>query len=83
MDIDSLEASLDAVRPGLQADGFDLRVAEIRSETEVEVELSAGPEACHDCLVPDALLVQIIEHALRANEPQLEAVILRKSGFDN
>jgi Fe-S cluster biogenesis protein NfuA len=76
-----LATALDSIRPGLEADGFDLYV---KSETagDVIVCLAATAEACLDCLVPDDLLQQIVESALREAAPGIRKVILVKEGFD-
>ena len=77
-----VETALDNVRPALEADGFDLRLDSIGDQGEVEVILEAKADACHDCLVPDEMLVQIIESAIRDQAPTLDHVVLTKVGFE-
>jgi Fe-S cluster biogenesis protein NfuA len=78
----TLESALDNVRPALDADGFDLRLDSVGDDGDVGVVLEARPDACLDCLVPDDMLVQILETAIRDKEPGLRQVTLTKSGFD-
>ncbi|SDG34651.1 NifU family protein [Pseudonocardia oroxyli] len=74
-------AALDDIRPGLEADGFGLFVASVEAG-HVTVCLQALPGACHDCLVPDDLLQQIVESAIRGADPTVDRVTLVKQGFD-
>lgn len=78
---DAVEAALDQIRPSLAADGFDLRLVGKTGNT-VELVLEAKPDACMDCLVPDEVLVQILEAAIRDEDPSLDRVVLTKSGFE-
>lgn len=82
MDKAAVESALDNVRPALDADGFDLRLDSLGDGGEVGIVLEARTDACLDCLVPDDMLVQIIETAIRDKEPALSRVTLTKSGFD-
>jgi len=77
----TLTAALDEIRPGLEADGFGLFVASVEGR-HVTVCLEALPSACLDCLVPDDLLQQIVESAIRDADPTVERVTLVKQGFD-
>ncbi len=76
-----LESALDELRPGLQADGFELLVGE-SSVGAVEVILRANANSCLDCLVTDDLMVQMLEDAIRRRDPSLVHVKLIKQGFD-
>jgi len=78
----AVESALEKVRPALDADGFDLKLSSVGNDGAVEVILEARPDACMDCLVPDEMLVQIIETAIRAEDSGLRAVTLTKAGFD-
>jgi len=77
----AVEAALEAIRPSLGADGYVLKVGESNSDA-VEVILEALPEACADCLVPDAMLTQILEVAIKENGDD-RTVRLSKVGFEN
>jgi hypothetical protein len=76
------ESALATLRPGLDADGFDLRLGDSTSDSSVEVILEARPDACHDCLVPDEMLIRMIEAAIRSSNTEVKTVSLTKVGFD-
>jgi Fe-S cluster biogenesis protein NfuA len=78
-----VEAALDVLRPSLAADGFDLRVGGLLADGAVQVVLEAKPNACLDCLVPDDILIQIIEGAIREREPSFNRIEFVKQGFDS
>ena len=78
----TVETALENVRPALAADGFDLRLDHIGADGSVGIVLEAKPDACLDCLVPDDMLVQILETAIREQGPGLDHVVLTKSGFE-
>jgi len=63
-DLAVVDRALDPVREGLEADGFRLTVEEGVAAGSVRVVLSATPDACMDCLVPDEIMVAIIERAI-------------------
>jgi hypothetical protein len=75
-----VNSALDVMRLSLDADGFDLRLGSIEDGV-VQVILEARPEACQECLVPEDLMVQIIERAIRDKDTSLRYVQLIKSGF--
>jgi Fe-S cluster biogenesis protein NfuA len=75
------EGALTALRPALAADGFDLRLDRFDGADAVIV-LEAMPEACSDCMVPDDMLVTILETAMHEAGGGIERVVLEKIGFD-
>jgi hypothetical protein len=77
----TVETALEMIRPGLGADGYVLKEGESTADT-VEIILEALPEACADCLVPDAMLTQILEVAIKENGDE-RTVRLSKVGFEN
>jgi hypothetical protein len=79
---EALEQALAVIRPSLGADGYDLRVGDDSDASFVEVILEASPDACADCLVPDDVLVQIIQVAA-SEQGDARSVQLRKVGFDS
>lgn len=83
MESTAIETALEKLRPGLVADGFDLRLQTIGDDGSVEIALEAKPDACLECLVPDAILVQVIESAIRDQQGSVEKVILTKLGFED
>jgi Fe-S cluster biogenesis protein NfuA len=78
----AVETALDNVRPALDADGFDLKLGSVGSDGAVEIVLEARADACLECLVPDQMLVKIIETAIREQDPGVGQVTLTKSGFE-
>jgi Fe-S cluster biogenesis protein NfuA len=78
----TVESALAVLRPGLAADGFDLRVGDVDGGV-VKVVLEAKPAACLDCLVPDEMMTQMIADAIRREDPSLDRVDLVKEGFEN
>ena len=82
MDADeAVEAALTTLRPSLAADGFELRLGEIIGDA-AHVVLEAGPDACGDCMVPDDILVAILEQAIGDKAAGVRSVRLHKVGFD-
>jgi Fe-S cluster biogenesis protein NfuA len=78
----AVEKALDNVRPALAADGFDLRLGAIEPDNSVRVVLEAKPDACMECLVPDAVLIAILDKAIRDQDPNVGQVSVDKVGFD-
>jgi hypothetical protein len=78
----AVESALETLRPGLGSDGFELRVGAIAPDNAVQVILAATPDACLDCLVPDELIVSMLEDAIRQQDPAVSRVDLLKVGFD-
>ena len=72
----SLNNVLDAFRPALQADGFDLALGTVQSGVVV-VRVLHGPEACDDCLMPDVRLGAMLKNAFERIMPDLSEVILK------
>lgn len=77
----AVEKALDNVRPALAADGFDLRLGSIEADNSVRVVLEAKPDACMECLVPDAVLVAILDKAIRDQDASVGQVTVDKVGF--
>lgn len=76
-----IERALDDIKPGFTADNFDLRLDGVREDGTIDIVLEALPGACHDCLVPDEMLVKILEAGIREHQPGAGSVALRKQGF--
>jgi Fe-S cluster biogenesis protein NfuA len=79
----AIEAALDQLRPGLDADGFRLDLHRRDGDGRIVIALEALPDACLDCLVPDELLGQMIEMAIREHVPDAGDVELVKIGFES
>ncbi len=60
-----LETALTPLVDALRADGYDL-VAEPRADRSAHLVVSAGPDACADCLVPPTLFESICADRLSA-----------------
>jgi len=65
------ESALDGLRSTLAADDYQLAVTE--SGSGVEVRITAGPDACEDCLVPKPLMRSLLGPALGVPE---DAIVL-------
>jgi Fe-S cluster biogenesis protein NfuA len=78
----AIEAALDELRPGLDSDGFRLGIRQVDPDGRIVIALEALPEACFDCLVPEALLTQMVETVIRDRVPDAGGVELVKIGFD-
>jgi hypothetical protein len=60
------ESALTAIRTTLAADDYHLTVAS--TGEGVEVRITAGPDACADCLVPKSLMRAMLRDALAVPE---------------
>lgn len=60
---------LASIRTSLEADGYAIDVTE---GERISVVISATPEACAECLVPAAVMVPILEHALKVPGDQID-----------
>lgn len=79
--MDSIEAALANLRPALDADGFDLRLEAVEPDGRIRVALEARADACHDCLVPDDVLLQILETSIKEQQSDVGEIVLEKHGF--
>jgi hypothetical protein len=59
------ETGLAPLRATLEADDYRMDVTE--DGDRIAVRISAGPQACADCLVPKPILADIVRRAI--NEP--------------
>ena len=82
MDQQAVDESLAGVRTGLEADGFKLYADQVSDDGNVVVVLEAVSADCLNCLVPDAMLEQIVGQAVRSNVPGVTHVTLEKRGFE-
>ncbi|MGH8981555.1 MAG: hypothetical protein ACRDWE_11155 [Acidimicrobiales bacterium] len=53
---------LASIRTSLEADGYAIDVTE---GDRIAVVISATPDACAECLVPESVMVPILEHSLK------------------
>jgi hypothetical protein len=64
------EAGLRTLRMALEADGYLLDVTEAGGR--LDARISAGPEACADCLVPKPVLRAMLHRALGVPEQAID-----------
>jgi hypothetical protein len=60
------EARLQPIQASLDADGYRLDAAEAGGR--IGVRISAGPDACEDCLVPKQVMRGILGQVLEVDE---------------
>lgn len=58
-----VERALAGLRMGYQSDGYDLVVDEV-TQGVAKLRITAGPDACVECLVPKPIAVQMIQTTL-------------------
>ena len=75
---DGIEKALERIRPTLQSDGFDLTLQDVDPDGSANITLEAKDDACGDCLVPDEVLVGILEKEIKSEEPAVKKVLLHK-----
>lgn len=66
------EAALDGVRGTLAADGY--RLTTNPTGSGIEVRITAGPDACADCLVPKPLMRGVLRSALGVPEHEITLI---------
>jgi hypothetical protein len=64
--------ALTGLRDTLAADDYQLSVE--HSDTGVEVRITAGPDACADCLVPKPLMRSILTDALGVGDDAITLI---------
>lgn len=68
---DKVEASLETIRPYLNADGGDITLVEVTEDLRVRVELHG---ACSSCSMSMMTMKAGVEGAIRAAVPQIRSV---------
>jgi Fe-S cluster biogenesis protein NfuA len=68
---EKVNASLDAIRPYLQADGGNISLIEVTEDLTARVELHG---ACVSCSMSGMTMKAGVEGAIRAAVPQIKAV---------
>lgn len=71
---EQLERIVEEFRPGFQADGMDVRIGRIDPAGVIEVKVIMGPDACAECLMPEAMLADMFSAAMRPVMPNLTRV---------
>lgn len=73
--LDAISDALGSIREALEADGYALTVG--GTQELVELEVSATPEACAECLVPKHLFEMMAVSALAEHDLNLSSDKLR------
>jgi Fe-S cluster biogenesis protein NfuA len=64
MHMEAVRQALEPIRESLQTDGFDLTVESLEQGV-ASLVVSAGPDACIECLIPQEHIKLRIEHRLK------------------
>jgi hypothetical protein len=67
---EDLSVALDGMRSALQADGYDLIVSSEDDATVISV--TAGPDACAECLVPKEVMLGMIRSVAPGFSEQID-----------
>lgn len=68
------ENALAGLRATLAADDYAMDVSEVGGTGEVQVRITAGPEACAECLVPKPIMRSVLHRALAVPEEAITLV---------
>lgn len=68
---DKVEQVLEAIRPGLQADGGDIELVDVTEDGVVKVKLIG---ACAGCPMSQMTLSYYVEEALKREVPEVKKV---------
>jgi len=63
LDVASVVSALAPISGALEADGYQL-VVSLPGKDRLRVQITAGPEACEDCLIPRSMMESMIETAV-------------------
>lgn len=66
------QSALDDLRRSMAADGYHLELDE--SGSGVEVRITAGPDACAECLVPKPLMLGLLQSELGMPEDAITLI---------
>jgi Fe-S cluster biogenesis protein NfuA len=69
--LERIEKALDAIRPYFHADGGDVRVASLRDDMVLELELQGSCGSCPS----SPMTLNAVEDAVRTAVPELKAVV--------
>jgi len=68
-----LDGALEPLRPGFDADGFEVSVHDV-ADGIVVVRILHTPNACEECLIPDDMLGPMLTTAFRRAAPAVTGV---------
>jgi Fe-S cluster biogenesis protein NfuA len=74
---DALESMLSPLRPGFDADGFDVTVDSVGPDGVVIVRIGHRADACEECLIPDDMLGPMLTTAMQRAVPTVARVELK------
>jgi Fe-S cluster biogenesis protein NfuA len=74
-----LDGVLEPLRPGFDADGFDVSVREVADGT-VMLRVVHRPGACEECLIPDDMMATMLATAFRKVAPDVTGVRIEHVG---
>jgi Fe-S cluster biogenesis protein NfuA len=78
VNVDAVGAAIEEMAQVLRADGGDLRLIAADPKTaRIEVELELDGVECLDCIMPSAMLRQIVSDAVGRHDPGEFELILR------
>ena len=63
MDEGSVETALDDFRRAMEADGYTM-VVDVLGSGSLRVIITAGPQACEECLVPKPVMLTLLRQTL-------------------
>lgn len=72
----ALDRVLEPLRPGFDADGFDITVDAVQDDGTAVVRVRHRPDACEECLIPDDMLSGMLATALRRAAPDVTGVVI-------
>lgn len=65
--MEAIKTQLEPIRQALQADGYDLEVEELGAG-QLQLSVTAGPDACEECLIPKEMMKGMIAASLGARD---------------
>jgi hypothetical protein len=65
VNVAAVESALTPISGALAADGYELAVSQPSGDL-LRVQISAGPEACEECLIGKSMMQSMIETALKS-----------------
>ena len=65
VDLSAIEAALEPLKGGFEADGYALKVLPAQGDS-ITIAVEALEDACEECLVPENLFRRMIDSALAA-----------------
>jgi Fe-S cluster biogenesis protein NfuA len=76
-----LELAIEELRPSFEADNFTVLLDRLSAGGDVTIGIEAMPGACLDCMIPDGMLLQVVEACVRRHAPEVRTVAVVKRGF--